>query len=76
MAEPGSPDVFARAQMRLGLLFAGLVILLVLVSSLFMYLSFSSDIRSAARQEFPSDNDEQEYVAQSLGALRWRGRQR
>ena len=71
MAEPSSSDVFARAQVRLALLFAGLVILLVLVSSLFMYLSFSSDIRGAARQEFPSDDDEQEYVAQSLGTLRW-----
>ena len=71
MAESGSPDVFARAQMRLALLFAGLVILLVLVSSLFTYLSFSSDLRSAAGHEFPSDDDEQEYVAQSLGALRW-----
>ena len=71
MTEPSSSDVFARAQVRLALLFAGLVILLVLVSSLFTYLSFSSDIRGAARQEFPSDDDEQEYVAQSLGTLRW-----
>jgi signal transduction histidine kinase len=71
MAEPRRPDVFARAQMRLALLFAGLVILLVLVSSLFTYLSFSSDIRSAAGHSFPSDDDERAYVAQSLGALRW-----
>ena len=72
MADARRPDVFARAQMRLALLFAGLVILLVLVSSLFMYLSFSSDIRGAAGHEFLSDDDEETYVAQSLGALRWR----
>ncbi len=72
MSDARGPDVFARAQVRLALLFAGLVIVLVLVSTVFLYLSFSSDLRSVAQREFESGADEEEYVAQSLDTLRWR----
>jgi two-component system, OmpR family, sensor histidine kinase CiaH len=71
MAERSAPDVFARAQLRLALLFAGIVIALVLVSSLFMYLTVRSDIRTAAQRSFGDGETEQEYVTRSLGTLRW-----
>lgn len=69
-SRPG--DVVTRAQIRLTLLFAGLVIVLVLVSTAFLYVSFSSDLQNAARHEFETEEDEEEYVARSLDSLRWR----
>ena len=71
MAEPSSPDVFARAQLRLALLFAGIVVALVLVSSVFMYLTVRADLRSAAQRSFGDGETEQEFVTRSLGTLRW-----
>ena len=71
MAEPSSPDVFARAQLRLALLFAGIVVALVLVSSVFMYLTVRADLRTAAQRSFGDGETEQEFVTRSLGTLRW-----
>ena len=47
MPEPPPRDVFARATTRLAALFAGIVILLLVVSGVIMYVSFRSDIRNA-----------------------------
>ena len=71
MAEPSSPDVFARAQLRLALLFASIVVALVLVSSVFMYLTVRADLRTAAQRSFGDGETEQEFVTRSLGTLRW-----
>ena len=71
MSESTRPDVFARARMRLALLFVTLVIVLVVVSSVFMYLTVRSDIQGAARGSFKGGETEQEYVSRRLGSLRW-----
>ena len=71
MTEGSRPDVFARARTRLALLFVTLVIVLVVVSSVFMYLTVRSDIRGAASGSYPSGETEQEYVTSRLGTLRW-----
>ena len=72
MAEPRSPDVFARARLRLALLFAGIVIILVVASSVITYLNVRSDLQTAARGAFSSGETEQEFVKRSLGTFRWR----
>ena len=71
MADAARPDVFARARLRLALLFSALVVVLVLVSSVFMYLTVRSDIRAAATRSYRDGETEQEFVTRSLGALRW-----
>ena len=71
MAEPARPDVFARARLRLGLLFAALVVVLVVVSSAFMYLTVRADIRAAATRSYGDGETEQQFVTRSLGKLRW-----
>jgi signal transduction histidine kinase len=71
VAEPAGIDVFARARRRLALLFAALVVVLVVVSSAFMYLTVQSDIRAAASGSYPTRESEQAFVSQSLGSLRW-----
>jgi two-component system, OmpR family, sensor histidine kinase CiaH len=71
MADGARPDVFARAQLRLAVLFAAIVVALVVVSSVFMYLTVRSDIRSAASGRFQDSESEQAFVSQSLGSLRW-----
>ena len=71
MADVARPDVFARARLRLALLFSALVVVLVLVSSVFMYLTVRSDIRAAATRSYQDGETEQEFVTRSLGALRW-----
>jgi two-component system sensor histidine kinase CiaH len=65
------PDMFARAQLRLAVLFAAIVVALVVVSSVFMYLTVRSDIQSAAASRFRDTESEQAFVSQSLGSLRW-----
>ena len=72
MTEPRSPDVFARARFRLALLFAGIVVILVVASSVITYLNVRSDLQTAARGAFGSGETEQEFVTRSLGAFRWR----
>jgi two-component system, OmpR family, sensor histidine kinase CiaH len=72
VAEPRSPDVFARARFRLAVLFAGIVIILVVVSSVITYLNVRSDLQIAARGAFSSGETEQEFVTRSLGSFRWR----
>ena len=72
MAEPRSPDVFARARFRLALLFAGIVVILVVVSGVITYLNVRSDLQTAARGAFSSGETEQEFVTRSLGSFRWR----
>ncbi len=71
MADPASPDVFARARLRLALLFAAIVVVLVVVSSVFMYLTVRADIRAAATRSYGDGETEQEFVTRSLGTLRW-----
>jgi two-component system, OmpR family, sensor histidine kinase CiaH len=71
MADAARPDMFARAQLRLALLFAAIVVALVVVSSVFMYLTVRSDIQSAASGQFQDGESEQAFVSQSLGSLRW-----
>jgi len=70
--EPRSPDVFARARFRLALLFAGIVVILVVVSGVITYLNVRSDLQTAARGAFSSGETEQEFVTRSLGSFRWR----
>ena len=72
MAEPRSPDMFARARFRLALLFAGIVVILVVASSVITYLNVRSDLQTAARGAFSSGETEQEFVTRSLGTFRWR----
>ena len=72
MAEPRGPDVFARAHLRLALLFAGIVVILVVVSSFITYLNVRSDLQAAARGVFTPGETEQEFVTRSLGSFRWR----
>ena len=71
MAEPARPDVFARARRRLALLFVALVVVLVVVSSVFMYLTVRADIRTAASGSYQDTESEQAFVSRSLGSLRW-----
>jgi len=71
MADPASPDVFARARLRLALLFVAIVVVLVVVSSVFMYLTVRADIRAAATRSYGGGETEQEFVTRSLGTLRW-----
>jgi signal transduction histidine kinase len=71
MADPASPDLFARARLRLALLFAAIVVVLVVVSSVFMYLTVRADIRAAATRSYGGGETEQEFVTRSLGSLRW-----
>src|SRR5450756_3109630 len=70
--EPRSPDVFARARFRLALLFAGIVVILVVVSGVITYLNVRSDLQTAARGAFSSGETEQEFVTRSLSSFRWR----
>jgi two-component system, OmpR family, sensor histidine kinase CiaH len=72
MAEPGSPDVFARAHFRLALLFAGIVVILVIASSVITYLNVRSDLLAAARGVFTRGETEEEFVTRSLDSIRWR----
>jgi two-component system, OmpR family, sensor histidine kinase CiaH len=71
MADAARPDVFARARLRLALLFAALVVVLVVVSSVFMYLTVRADIRTAATRSYGDGETEQAFVSRSLGSLRW-----
>ena len=71
MAEPARPDVFAHARRRLALLFAAIVVVLVVVSSVFMYLTVRADIRAAASGSYSDTESEQAFVSRSLGSLRW-----
>lgn len=71
MAEVARSDVFARARRRLALLFAALVVVLVVVSSAFMYLTVRADIRTAASGAYQDSESEQAFVSRSLGSLRW-----
>ena len=71
MADAARPDVFARARRRLALLFAALVVVLVVVSSVFMYLTVRADIRAAASGAYQDSESEQAFVSRSLGSLRW-----
>ena len=71
MAEAARPDVFAGARLRLALLFAGIVVAIVVVSSVFMYLTVRSDIQAAAARSYADGETEQEFVTRSLGTLRW-----
>ena len=72
MAERARPDVFVRARRRLALLFAGIVIILVVLSSVITYLTIRSDLQAAARGAFNTGESEQDFVTRSLGTFRWR----
>jgi two-component system sensor histidine kinase CiaH len=70
---PDSPrsDMFERAHFRLALLFAGIVVILVIVSSVITYVSISTDLQAAARGVFAAHETEQEFVTRTLGSFRW-----
>jgi two-component system, OmpR family, sensor histidine kinase CiaH len=73
MAEGTRPDMFARAQSRLALLFATLVIVIVVVTSVLLYFTVKSDLSALAKRgDSGGDGEtEQEYVTRRLGTLRW-----
>ena len=71
MAEPSRPDVFARARLRLAGLFVAIIVALVVVSSVFMYLTVRADIRTAATRTYGGGETEQQFVSRRLGSLRW-----
>jgi two-component system, OmpR family, sensor histidine kinase CiaH len=73
MAEPHRPDVFARAQSRLALLFVTLVIVIIVVTSVLLYFTVKADLSALAqRTDGGGDGEtEQEYVTRRLGTLRW-----
>ena len=65
-------DVFARARLRLAILFAVIVVVLVAVSGVLVYVSFRSDLQLAASGGFSRGETEAEFVTRSLDAFRWR----
>jgi signal transduction histidine kinase len=71
MPEAAPRDVFARATARLAALFAGIVILLLIVSGVIMYVSFRSDIRNAVLFSPSSGESEQQRISTTVGHLRW-----
>ena len=71
MAEARRPDVFARARLRLAVLFVAIIVALVVVSSVFMYLTVRADIRTAATRTYGDGETEQQFVSRRLGNLRW-----
>jgi signal transduction histidine kinase len=71
MPEAAPRDVFARATARLAALFAGIVILLLVVSGVIMYISFRSDIRNAVLSGPTSGESDQQRISNTVGSLRW-----
>ncbi len=65
--------MFARAQTRLALLFATLVIVIVVVTSVLLYFTVKADLSALAQRSVTGGDGEteQEYVTRRLGALRW-----
>jgi two-component system, OmpR family, sensor histidine kinase CiaH len=75
--EPPPRDVFARAGRRLGELFLVIVVVLVVASSLVIYLSFRNDLqqlaaRGAGGGDATQNETEAEFVNRSLVSFRWR----
>jgi two-component system, OmpR family, sensor histidine kinase CiaH len=75
-ADPPARDVFARARLRLGVLFLVIVVVLVVASSLVIYLSFRSDLRQLASSRAQGSDSaqaetERELVNRSLVSFRW-----
>jgi signal transduction histidine kinase len=64
-------DVFARATARLAALFAGIVVLLLVVSGVIMYVSFRSDIRNAVLSTPTPGESDQQRISNTVGSLRW-----
>ena len=71
MPEVPPRDVFARATARLAALFAGIVVLLLVVSGVIMYLSFRSDIRNAVLSNPSNGESDQQRITNTVGSLRW-----
>jgi signal transduction histidine kinase len=71
MPEAPPQDVFARATTRLAALFAGIVILLLIVSGVIMYVSFRSDIRNAVLATPAPGESDQTLISNTVGHLRW-----
>ena len=71
MPEVPPRDVFARATARLAALFAGIVILLLVVSGAIMYISFRSDIRNAVLSTPNPGESDQQRISATVGHLRW-----
>jgi signal transduction histidine kinase len=71
MPEAPKQDVFARATTRLAALFAGIVILLLVVSGVIMYVSFRSDIRNAVLTTPAPGESDQQFISNTVGHLRW-----
>ena len=74
---PRERDVFARARLRLGVLFLIIVVVLVIASSLVIYLSFRSDLQQlaavrASGGDASQTESEADFVNRSLVSFRWR----
>ncbi len=62
----GDADVVARAYLRLTLVFVGMIIAIVAVSSTFLFASVQSQLREATEHAYESENDANEYLAGAL----------
>ena len=73
MAERRRPDMFARAQSRLALLFVTLVLVTIVVTSVLLYFTVKSDLSALVHRGEGGGGGEtaQEYVTRRLGTLRW-----
>jgi two-component system, OmpR family, sensor histidine kinase CiaH len=70
---PAAPDVFGRATTRLVALFTTIVVLLVVASGVFMYLTVRSNITDVAERhsgELEAER-ESELARESIDRLRW-----
>ncbi len=70
-ADSRRQDVFLRARARLAVLFVAIIVALVVVSSVFMYLTVRADIQTAATRNGSAGETEQQFVSRRLGNLRW-----
>jgi signal transduction histidine kinase len=66
-----SGDTFARATTRLVALFGGIVVLLVVASTVLLYATFTADIHNVLDKKFVNEVREREEFAQTIVRLRY-----
>ena len=73
MTSAAGPDVFARATTRLVALFTAIVVLLVVASGVFMYLTVKTNISDVAQGRGGEGENalETELASRSISRLRW-----
>ena len=69
--EPVSGDAFARATRRLILLFGGIVVFLVLASTVLVYATVTADLHNVIDKRIVNENRERELYKQALVRLRY-----